>query len=109
MVPRPTTAQQAPPSSSVVTVTYGIGWASSECCISFALMDSTTPTLSLTTAQQFELERMSRVIDSTQDLATLRNLAKQLLQAWQGQRAATRWVMDSRTPLPVPPWDDPLE
>jgi hypothetical protein len=72
-------------------------------------MDSTAPTLSLTTAQQFELERMSRVIDSTQDLATLRNLAKQLLQAWQGQKAATRWVMDSRTPLPVAPWDDPLE
>ena len=71
-------------------------------------MASTAHTLSLTTAQQFELERMSRVIDSTQDLATLRNLAKQLLQAWQGQQAATRWVMKTSAPLPVAPWDDPL-
>jgi hypothetical protein len=71
-------------------------------------MDSTAPTLSLTTAQQFELEKMSRDIDATTDIAALQKLAKQLLQAWQGQRAATRWVMDSRTPLPVAPWDDPL-
>lgn len=71
-------------------------------------MDSVTPTLSLTTAQHFELERMSRVIDSTNDLATLRNLSKQLLQVWQSQKAATRWVMNSRAPLPAAPWDDPL-
>ena len=69
-------------------------------------MNSTAPTLSLTTAQQFELEKMSRDIGATTDIAALQKLAKQLLQAWQGQRAATRWVMDSRTPLA--PWDDPL-
>lgn len=71
-------------------------------------MGSVIPAISLTTAQQFELEKMSRVIDATSDVAALRNLAKQLLQAWQGQKAATRWVMDSRAPLPVAPWDDPL-
>ena len=70
-------------------------------------MDSVAPTISLTTAQQFELEKMSRVIDATTDVAGLRKLAKQLLQAWQYQRAATLWVMKS-PPLPVAPWDDPL-
>jgi hypothetical protein len=68
--------------------------------------------MQLTTAQQFELERMSRAIDSVNDPATLRKLAKQLLQAWQSQRAATRWVMDTTIPRPtdmaLAPWDDPL-
>jgi hypothetical protein len=66
----------------------------------------------LTTTQKFELERMSRVIDATNDPETLRKLAKQLLQAWQGQKAATRWVMDTTIPrpieMPLAPWDDPL-
>lgn len=71
-------------------------------------MGSVTPSLSLTTAQQFELEKMSRAIDATTDVAALRKLAKQLMQAWECQRAATLWVMKSSTPLPVAPWDDPL-
>ena len=50
---------------------------------------------------------MSRVIDATTDVAALQKLAKQLLQAWQYQKAATLWVMKS-PPLPVAPWDDPL-
>ena len=66
----------------------------------------------LTTTQKFELERMSRVIDATNDPETLRKLAKQLLQAWQGQKAATRWVTDTTIPrpieMPLAPWDDPL-
>lgn len=49
--------------------------------------------LALTLGQQFELERMTRVIDSTGDAQLLRGLAKQLLQAWQTQKAATEWVM----------------
>jgi hypothetical protein len=70
------------------------------------------PAFSLTTTQQFESERMSRAIDATNDPAVLRGLAKQLLQAWQSQRAATRWVMDTTIPrptqMPLAPWDDPL-
>ena len=66
----------------------------------------------LTTTQKFELVRMSRVIDATNDPDTLWKLAKQLLQAWQGQKAATRWVMDTTIPrpieMPLAPWDDPL-
>jgi hypothetical protein len=74
--------------------------------------------MELTTAQQFELERMSRAIDATNDPAALRGLAKQLLQAWQSQKAATRWVMDQQLAAPsriaaeaaasMAPWDDPL-
>jgi hypothetical protein len=52
-----------------------------------------TEPLSLSLGQQFELERMSRAIDSTADLQTLQGLAKQLLQAWHSQKAATQWVM----------------
>jgi hypothetical protein len=49
--------------------------------------------ISLSLGQQFELERMSRVIDDTHDPQTLQRLAKQLLQAWQSQKAATQWLM----------------
>ena len=44
-------------------------------------------------AQSFEVERMNRAIESTADLAQLQALAKQLLHAWQSQRAATQWVI----------------
>ncbi|MCP9792052.1 hypothetical protein [Vulcanococcus limneticus] len=60
-----------------------------------------TEPLALSLGQQFELERMNRVIESTADLETLQGLAKQLLQAWQSQRAATQWVM--RQQLNGPP------
>lgn len=49
--------------------------------------------IALTAAQAFEVERFSRAIDATADLAALRGLCKQLLQAWMAQKAATRWVM----------------
>ena len=52
-----------------------------------------TEPLSLSLGQQFELERMSRAIDETQDPLTLQRLSKQLLQAWHSQKAATQWVM----------------
>ena len=44
-------------------------------------------------AQSFEVERMNRAIESTADPAQLQALAKQLLHAWQSQRAATQWVI----------------
>ena len=56
--------------------------------------------LSLSLGQQFELERLSRAIDETQDPQILQNLAKQLLQAWQSQKAATQWVMRQQLGAP---------
>ncbi|MEB3199226.1 MAG: hypothetical protein VKK62_01705 [Synechococcaceae cyanobacterium] len=49
--------------------------------------------ITLSLDQKFELERMSRAIDATGDPQALRGLAKQLLQAWHSQKAATQWVM----------------
>ncbi len=49
--------------------------------------------MATTVAQQFELERMRRTIEGTTDVVELQKLAKMLLQAWQGQRAATAWAM----------------
>ena len=49
--------------------------------------------MQLTVSQQFEIERFSRAIDATADPAALRQLAKQLLQAWHTQQAATNWVI----------------
>jgi hypothetical protein len=57
--------------------------------------------LALTLGQKFELERMSRAIDATAEPQALRGLAKQLLQAWHSQKAATQWVM--RQQLGAPP------
>jgi hypothetical protein len=62
--------------------------------------------LALSLGQQFELERMTRAIDSTCDPQALRGLAKQLLQAWHSQKAATQWVM--RQHLDSPPRIAPL-
>ena len=82
--------------------------------------------MELTVGQQFELERMTRTIDATNDVPALRTMAKQLLQAWGCQRAATQWAMRQQNAPqldhlqmarelfptaeadPVPPWDDPL-
>lgn len=49
--------------------------------------------LELSLAQQFEVNRFSRVIDETTDVPTLQRIAKELLQAWQSQKAVTTWVM----------------
>lgn len=56
--------------------------------------------LALSLGQQFELERMNRVIDSTGDAQMLQGLAKQLLQAWQSQKAATQWIMRQQLATP---------
>jgi hypothetical protein len=66
--------------------------------------------LSLTLGQKFELERMSRAIDATTDPQVLRGLAKQLLEAWHSQKAATQWVMRQQLGAPprlAPPPGDP--
>ena len=55
--------------------------------------------VSLSLAQQFDVERMNRAIESTLDSQTLQVVAKQLLQAWHSQRAATVWVMRQRQQL----------
>ena len=47
----------------------------------------------MSTSQSFEVERMNRAIEATADPAQLQTLAKQLLNAWHSQRAATEWVM----------------
>lgn len=57
--------------------------------------------LALSLGQQFELERMSRAIDATAEVEALQRIAKQLLQAWHSQKAATQWVM--RQQLGAPP------
>ncbi len=45
-------------------------------------------------------ERLSRAIDATADPAELRLLAKQLLQAWHTQKAATHWLIRQQVELP---------
>jgi hypothetical protein len=49
--------------------------------------------IELTVGQKFEIEKMSRVIDSTTDVKALQSLSKQLLQAWMIQKASTLWIM----------------
>ncbi len=63
--------------------------------------------IALTLGQKFELERMSRAIDATTDPQVLRGLAKQLLEAWHSQKAATQWVM--RQHLGAPPKFSPQQ
>ena len=55
--------------------------------------------IGLSVTQQFDVERMNRAIESTIDPQQLKVLAKQLLQAWHSQRAATVWVMRQREQL----------
>ncbi|MFN6339625.1 MAG: hypothetical protein ACK41W_13005 [Cyanobacteriota bacterium] len=50
-------------------------------------------TMELSMGQQFEIERFSRAIDATADPEALKAIAKQLLQAWHTQKAATNWVI----------------
>ena len=60
----------------------------------FSANSAKTPqTMALSVGQQFEIERLSRAIDATADPEALKTIAKQLLQAWQTQRAATNWVI----------------
>lgn len=52
-----------------------------------------TTSMELTISQHFEIERFSRAIDATADPEDLKRIAKQLLQAWHTQKAATNWVI----------------
>lgn len=63
--------------------------------------------IQLTTGQQFEIERFSRVIDATADPEELRRVAKQLLRAWHSQKAATNWLIRQQVEAPALP-QDPL-
>ena len=55
--------------------------------------------IGLSVSQQFDIERMNRAIESTIDPQQLQVLAKQLLQAWHSQRAATVWITREREQL----------
>ena len=55
--------------------------------------------VNLSVSQQFDVERMNRAIESTIDPQQLQVLAKQLLQAWHSQRAATVWITREREQL----------
>lgn len=57
--------------------------------------------IALSTSQQFELERLKRVIEATSDPSRLQKIAKDLLQAWQTQKAATLWVMQNPIDKPL--------
>ena len=59
-----------------------------------------TAPIELSVGQQFEIERFCRAIDATADADELRNLAKQLLQAWHTQKAATNWVIAQQAGFP---------
>ena len=63
--------------------------------------------IALTVAQQFEIERFSRAIDANADAEQLRSIAKQLLQAWHTQKAATNWVIQQQLGQPVAPLPPP--
>ena len=54
--------------------------------------------IQLTTEQHFQIEQFNRALDTTQDPEQLRQLARQLMQAWQTQKAATCWVLKQDMP-----------
>ena len=49
--------------------------------------------IALTLGQKFEIEKFSREIDNSDDLAGLKSIAKELLVAWKQQQAASAWIM----------------
>ena len=49
--------------------------------------------IELSFAQRFEMEKLTRAIDNTADLNQLQSIAKQLVEAWHTQKAATEWVI----------------
>jgi len=57
--------------------------------------------LALTDSQKFEIERFSRAIDATDDVAALKSIASQLLRVWMTQKAATVWAMKQTMPTPL--------
>ena len=49
--------------------------------------------IALTLGQKFEIEKFSREIDNSDDLAALKRIAKELLVAWKQQQAASAWIV----------------
>ena len=49
--------------------------------------------IALTLGQKFEIEKFSREIDNSDDLAALKSIAKDLLVAWKQQQAASAWIV----------------
>ena len=49
--------------------------------------------IALTLGQKFEIEKFSREIDNSDDLADLKSIAKELLVAWKQQQAASAWIV----------------
>ena len=49
--------------------------------------------ITISISQRFDIERFNRAIDATADPEELRSIAKQLLQAWHLQKAATNWMI----------------
>ncbi len=60
--------------------------------------------IELSITQQFEIEKMGRAIDSTNDINVLKDLAKNLFKAWMVQKASCLWVMKNN--LGAPPTFD---
>ena len=52
--------------------------------------------MDLSLPQQFEAESIKRSIDDTNDLETLKTLARELADLYVRQRAATAWVIAER-------------
>jgi hypothetical protein len=65
--------------------------------------------IELSVSQRFEIERFNRAIDATADPEALRSIAKQLLQAWQTQKAATTWAITQQMGTPPVPGSFPAE
>ena len=53
--------------------------------------------IALTLGQKFEIEKFSREIDNSDDLAALKNIAKDLLVAWKQQQAASAWIVHQQS------------
>ena len=92
----------------VLVITHGGTFVSSEtnlfcCCLHDHFVELSDCRMEepsgLSVTQQFDLERMNRAIESTIDPQHLQVLAKQLLQAWHSQRAATAWITRQRQQL----------
>jgi hypothetical protein len=50
-------------------------------------------TMELSMGQRFEMEKMSRAIDSCNDINELKSLTKTLVSAWMTQKAAIAWMI----------------
>ena len=56
--------------------------------------------IALTLGQKFEIEKFSREIDNSDDLAALKSIAKELLVAWKQQQAASAWIVRQQAQAP---------